>query len=36
MYIYHHITENDQTLFGFVEQEEKQVFRELIKISGVG
>ena len=36
MYIYHHITDNDQTLFGFVEKEEKQVFRELIKISGVG
>ena len=36
MYIYHHITENDQTLFGFIEHEEKQVFRELIKISGVG
>ena len=36
MYIYHHITENDQTLFGFVDVEEKKVFRELIKISGVG
>jgi len=36
MYIYHHITENDQTLFGFIESEEKKVFRELIKISGVG
>lgn len=36
MHIYHHITENDQTLFGFIEKEEKQVFRELIKISGVG
>ncbi|MDD2871535.1 MAG: Holliday junction branch migration protein RuvA [Candidatus Gracilibacteria bacterium] len=36
LYIYHHITENNQTLFGFIEPEEKKVFSELIKISGVG
>jgi len=36
IYIYHHITENNQTLFGFIEPEEKKVFSELLKISGVG
>ncbi|MDP2090045.1 MAG: Holliday junction branch migration protein RuvA [Candidatus Gracilibacteria bacterium] len=36
LFIYHHITENYQSLFGFIEPEEKKVFSELIKISGVG
>lgn len=35
LYIYHHITENNQSLFAFIELEEKKVFSELIKISGV-
>lgn len=35
IYIYHHITENYQSLFGFIEPEEKKVFSELIKISWV-
>lgn len=35
MYIYHHITENNQSLFGFLEKSEKKVFTELIKISGI-
>ncbi len=35
MYIYHHITEWNQSLFGFTELEEKKVFTELIKISWV-
>lgn len=35
MYVYHHITEGNQSLFGFVEAEEKKVFSELIKISWV-
>lgn len=35
IYIYHHITENYQSLFWFIEPEEKKVFSELIKISGV-
>jgi len=35
MYIYHHITEWNQSLFGFIEREEKKVFSELIKISWV-
>jgi len=35
MHIYHHITENYQSLFGFLDLAEKKVFAELIKISGV-
>ncbi len=35
MYIYHHITENNQTLFWFLDKSEKKVFKELIKISWV-
>jgi len=35
LYIYHHITEGNQSLFGFIESEEKKVFTELIKISWV-
>jgi Holliday junction DNA helicase RuvA len=36
LYIYHHITEWGQSLFGFETIEEKKLFTELIKISGVG
>lgn len=36
LYIYHHITEGGQALFGFQTLEEKKLFTELIKISGVG
>jgi len=36
LYIYHHITEGGQSLFGFETLEEKRLFTELIKISGVG
>lgn len=36
LYVYHHITEWAQSLFGFTTIEEKQLFTELIKISGVG
>ena len=36
LYVYHHITEWGQSLFGFETIEEKQLFTELIKISGVG
>ncbi len=35
LYIYHHITDNNQSLFGLIELEEKKVFTELIKISWV-
>ena len=34
--MYHHITEGAQSLFGFTTIQEKQLFTELIKISGVG
>ena len=33
---YLHITENGQTLFGFYSQEEKDLFLQLISVSGVG
>lgn len=36
LYVYHHITEGGQALFGFETLEEKKLFTELIKISGVG
>ena len=36
LYLYHHITEWHQTLFGFLELEEKKLFLELLKISGIG
>ena len=36
LYIYHHITENAQSLFWFVNVEEKKLFTELLKISWVG
>jgi len=35
LFVYHHITEWNQSLFGFLESEEKKVFTELIKISWV-
>lgn len=35
LFIYHHITDNGQSLFWFVNWESKKVFEELIKISGV-
>lgn len=35
MFIYHHRTENSQSLFGFIEKWEKSIFSELIKISWV-
>ncbi|MDD2566049.1 MAG: Holliday junction branch migration protein RuvA [Candidatus Gracilibacteria bacterium] len=34
--IYHHITEVSQTLFGFENPLEKKVFKNLIKIDGIG
>lgn len=35
MHIYHHRTENSESLFGFLDKNDKDVFSELIKISGV-
>ena len=36
MLIYHHITDNDQRLFGFFSKDEKQLFEQLITVKGVG
>ncbi len=36
LFTYLHITENAQTLFGFAEQSEKELFLQLISVSGVG
>lgn len=35
LFIYHHRTENSENLFWFIEKEEKQVFKQLIKISWI-
>jgi Holliday junction DNA helicase RuvA len=34
--IYHHITENDQRLFGFATHKEKNLFERLITVKGIG
>lgn len=34
--VYHHVTDNDQRLFGFVSQNEKDLFELLITVKGVG
>ncbi len=36
LYIHHHITENAQQLYGFINQPELEMFKNLISISGVG
>ncbi|MBB1565214.1 Holliday junction branch migration protein RuvA [Candidatus Gracilibacteria bacterium] len=36
LFVFHHKTENSESLFGFSEILEKKLFIELIKISGVG
>lgn len=36
LFIYHYKTENSESLFGFIEKEEKKLFAELIKISWIG
>ena len=36
LFTYLHITENAQTLFGFAELSEKELFLQLISVSGVG
>lgn len=35
IFIHHHITENSQSLFWFIEKDEKEAFKELIKISWI-
>lgn len=34
--VYHHVTDNDQRLFGFASQNEKDLFELLITVKGVG
>ncbi len=34
--VYHHVTDNDQRLFGFITQNEKDLFELLITVKGVG
>ncbi len=36
LFVYHSISENGQALFGFIDIQERNFFKELIKISGVG
>ncbi len=36
LFTYLHITENNQTLYGFSEMSEKELFTQLISVSGVG
>ena len=36
VYIYHHITENSQALFGFKTESEKELFLKLINVKGLG
>lgn len=36
LFIYTHVREDDISLFGFSNQEEKQIFLELISVSGIG
>ena len=36
IYTFHHITESSQTLFGFTNLDEKDIFEKLITVSGIG
>lgn len=36
LWLHHHITEVSQVLFGFLTLEEKNLFKNLIKVSGIG
>lgn len=35
-WLYHHITEVSQSVFGFVSLEERKLFKQMLKVSGVG
>lgn len=36
VYIYHHLREDEETLYGFCEKEERRLFTLLISVSGIG
>ena len=36
IWVHHHITDAWETLFGFADQDEKRLFRELLKVNGIG
>lgn len=36
IYIYHHLREDDEQLFGFSTKDEREIFKLLISVSGVG
>ncbi|OKL38210.1 Holliday junction branch migration protein RuvA [Domibacillus mangrovi] len=36
IYVYHHVREDAQLLFGFMTSEEKRLFEKLISVSGIG
>src|SRR5699024_860709 len=36
IYTYHHVREDNQTLYGFKTEEEKYLFEKLISVSGIG
>lgn len=36
LHTYHAVSENAQTLFGFAEEQEKDLFKHLISVSGIG
>lgn len=36
VYVYHHVREDAQLLFGFMTSEEKRLFEKLISVSGIG
>ncbi|PWU68362.1 Holliday junction branch migration protein RuvA [Gracilibacillus dipsosauri] len=36
IYTYHHVREDAQTLYGFQEPEEKQLFAKILNVSGIG
>lgn len=36
VYVYHHIREDEQSLFGFISEEERELFLKLIDVKGLG
>ncbi|HIZ85482.1 MAG TPA: Holliday junction branch migration protein RuvA [Candidatus Coprenecus stercoravium] len=36
VYVYHHIREDEETLYGFSDKEERRIFSLLVSVSGIG